>query len=181
MTTWQIIFILIGLMGIGLIRQRYVLHRKDLRLNLACEFLNNFIEWCNGQARDHTLYNWMLSKSENVQDMLGTTGRVSLRRPFENGYHLNFPIILNGIPEIQRELREDDPNNDTFCFYVQTINDCLRRFIGRTEEELSRERGRSFNPIVLFCGGVAWLMELPLLILSETKIITANRRTVSRR
>jgi hypothetical protein len=62
--------------------------------------------------------------------------------------------------------------------YAQMIDGCLRRFIGSTEEQHRRERARLFNPLVLFCGGVVWLMELPLFILSETKIITTSRRMI---
>lgn len=43
---------------------------------------------------------------------------------------------------------------------------------------MRRERTRLFNPLVLFCGGVAWIMELPLFVLSETKVISTSRRTV---
>jgi hypothetical protein len=178
MTTWQIILIPISMVVIGLVRQLYVLRRKASQLDLACEFLNKFIEWCNSRTQDHALYDWMLRKSDAVQIMLGAGGLMHLRRPFENGYHTNIPIILNGIPDIQNEWRNQWRNDQTIHSYTQAIDGCLRRFIGSTEEQLGRERTRFFNPLVLFCGGVAWLMELPLLILSETKVITANRRAI---
>ena len=178
MTTWQIILIPIGLMLIGLIRQVAILRKKVLRLDLATEFLNKFLEWCNGRAQDHSLYSWMLSKSEIVQTMLAGGGLMSIRRPFENGYHQNVPVILNAIPELQREWCDYLRDGRAIQTWAQMVTDCLQRFIGTTEEEHRRERSRLFNPLVLFCGGVAWLMELPLFILSETKIITTSRRMV---
>ena len=37
---------------------------------------------------------------------------------------------------------------------------------------------RVLNPLVLFCGGIAWILEIPLFILSEANIISANRRAI---
>lgn len=183
MTTWQIILIPIGLMLIGLLRQLAILRKKVLRLDLATEFLSKFLEWCNGQAKDHSLYNWMLGKSETIQTMLAGGGLIDFRPPFANYIHHNYPVILNEVPEIQKEFYDDLRTFNSIAHQnlvarIQMVDGCLRRFIGTTEEEHRRERTRLINPLVLFCGGVAWLMELPLFILSETKIITTSRRMV---
>jgi len=183
MSTWQIILIPIGLMLIGLLRQLAILRKKVLRLDLATEFLNKFLEWCNGQAKDHSLYNWMLGKSETVQTMLAGGGLIDFRPPFANYIHHNYPVILNEVPEIQKEFYDDLRTFNSIAHQnlvarIQMVDGCLRRFIGTTEEEHRRERTRLINPLVLFCSGVAWLMELPLFILSETKIITSSRRAI---
>ncbi|GAB4108546.1 MAG: hypothetical protein Kow00105_15870 [Phycisphaeraceae bacterium] len=179
MATWQIILIPAGLIALGLIRQLLILRKKVVRHDLATEFLDKFLEWCEGNARDHSLYNWMIHHSDTVQAMLARSGLVCLRRPFENGYHTDYPVILNAIPEIHRMYGNNLLRLDDNCrTMIQLVADCLRRFIGRTEEQYRRERMRLFNPLVLFCGGVAWLMELPLFILSETKIITTSRRAI---
>ena len=100
---WWIILLVVALLTVGFIRQVMILRRAVERISLATEFLNKFINWY--ELQDYVLYDWLLRKSETVQSMLGATGRVSLRRPFENGYHRNVPIILNSISEIQREWR----------------------------------------------------------------------------
>ena len=183
MTTWHIILTLIVLMVIGLIRQRHIVRKKVLRIDLATEFLSKFVEWCNGQAKDHALYNWMLNKSETAQTMLGGGGLIDVRPPCANYIVHNHAVILNEIPEIQKEFFDDlrtfnSIAHKNLATRIQMVDSCLRRFIGTTEEEHRRERTRLFNPLVLFCGGVAWLMELPLFILSETKIITTSRRAI---
>ncbi|MBC8217822.1 MAG: hypothetical protein H8E73_05100 [Planctomycetes bacterium] len=178
MSTWIVILVPLGTLLVGFMRQQSILRNKMSRINLATEFLNNFLEWCNSRGQDHSLYNWLLSKSETVQTMLGTRGLIHLRKPFESGYHRNCPIILNAIPEIEREWCNEWRVGRTIQIYGQMVDGCLRRFIGSTEEQLRCERIRLFNPVVLFCGGVAWLMELPLFILSETKIITTTRRAL---
>jgi len=178
MTTWHIILVPVALLIAGLMRQVFIVRKKNIRLLLADEFLSKFLDWCNSRGQDHTLYNWLLSKSETVQTMLGGGGLMHIRRPFESGYHPNVPVILNAIPEIQHEWRDDWRKGRTIETYAQMVDGCLRRFIGSTEEQLRRERTRLFNPLVLFCGGVAWLMELPLFILSETKIISTSQRAI---
>lgn len=183
MSTLQIILIPIGLIIAGFVRQILILRKKALRLGLATEFLSKFLEWCNGQAADHTLYNWMLSKSGTVQTMLAGAGLIDVRPPFANYILRNHPVILNEIPEIQKEFFDDLRTFNSIARQnlgarIQMADGCLRRFIGSTEEQHRRERARLFNPLVLFCGGVAWLMELPLFILSETKIITTSRRMI---
>lgn len=177
MTTWQIILVCIVLLAAGLVRQVIALRQGQTRIQLTVDFLNRFIEWCNGNGEDHSLYNWMLSKSEMVQGMMGGSGLVNLRRPFESGYHENVPVVLNALLEIEREFRgrRDGRVIETFSHMVDV---CLRRFIGLAEEQHRREMIRTWNPLVLFCGGVSWLMDLPLLILSETKLISARRRDV---
>lgn len=183
MTTWQIILIPVGLVLIGLVRQLRVVHAHATRADLAGEFLTKFVQWCAGHAKDHSLYNWLLDKSEAVQAMLGATGLMSIRRPFENGYHQNVPVILNEVPQIQSAFFGDMRNHSRFAAEnlaesIRIVDCCLRRFIGSTEEQFRRERKRLLNPLSLFCGGVAWLLGLPLFILSETGIITASRRAV---
>lgn len=178
MAIWQITLILIGLIGLGLIRQFFILRNKKMRLDLTSEFLVKFIDWFNSNGQEHALYNWLLNKSEPVQAMLGASGLIHLRKPFESGYHPNCPIILNGIAEIDRELRNDWRDGRTVETYAHMVEGSLRRFIGSAEEAFNHERKRMFNPLVLFCGGVAWLMELPLFILSETKVISASRRAI---
>ena len=183
MTTWQIILIPIGLMVVGLVRQALILRGKALRLSLASEFLSKFIEWCNGEARNHEMYNWMLSKAEAVQTMLAGGGLIAFRPAFANYIHPNYPVILNEIPEIQKEFFDELRSFNSIASQnlyarIQMVDGCLRRFIGTTEEEFRRERGRMFNPLVLFCGGIAWLMEPPLFLLSQTNVITASRRAI---
>jgi hypothetical protein len=183
MSTWQIILIPIGLIVVGLVRQVLILRKKHTRLGLAMEFLERFINWFNSKGEEHESYNWMTEQSDTVQMMLGGSGVIAFSDPLRGIRANNWPIILNALPEINHAFSDRDygrlePMSRRNLQLAQYVENCLRRFIGSTEEQLHRERSRLFNPLVLFCGGVAWLMELPLFILSETKIITASRRAI---
>jgi|GEM_PF-1639145 len=181
MSTWYIVLALAALLAIGAVRQYLFLQSLIKRLELMKEFLNKFIEWCNGGGQDQAIYNWLLSKSEVVQIELGTTGLTHYRRPFENAYLTNVPIILNFIPEILKIFHNGMLSFSSFSqesqiFHIQAVDECLRRHIGSREELLENERKRLFNPLVWFGGGIAWLMELPLTILSEAGGISSELR-----
>lgn len=183
MSTWQIILIPIGLVVVGLVRQVLILRKKHIRLGLAQEFLGRFIGWFNSKGEERESYNWMTEQSDTVQMMLGGSGVMAFSDPLRGIRANNWPIVLNALPEINHAFSDRDygwlePMSRRNLQLAQYVENCLRRFIGSTEEQLRRERSRLFNPLVLFCGGVAWLMELPLFILSETKIITSSRRAI---
>ena len=181
MNTWQIILALVVLLFIGGVRQLLALRYCVKQHELACEFLGKFIEWCNGRANDNALYDWILRKSEVLQLALGHSGLMNIRRPFESGYHTNVPILLNSIPEIHHAFHDEmfrgnSISQNNLAFSIQSVDGCLRRFIGSQEERIRRERFRLLNPAVWFGGGIAWLMELPLAILSEAGGISSHRR-----
>lgn len=183
MTTWQIILMPIGLIIIGLIRQLLILRKMGLRHDLAREFLGRFIEWVNSRGRNHAEYNWLVEQSETVQEMLGHSGMIAFTDRLRGLQANSWPIVLNALPEMNHAFSDRDygwlePMVKRNLQMAQYVENSLRRFIGSIGEQRRRERTRLFNPLVLFCGGVAWLMELPLFILSEAKIITASRRAI---
>lgn len=177
MNSWQIILIPLCLVIIGFVRQVLILRKKHQRIQLAENFLERFLSWFNDGAKDQGTYNWLIQNSAIVQRLLGAGGIMAFRAPFGMFTSNNYPVILNMIPEIQRELRCNFSSGQTIDIYARTIDECLRRFLGTAEEQYQRDRSRIFNPLALLCGGVAWLMELPLYILNETKVITTGVRT----
>ena len=183
MTTWQIILITIGLIIVGFVRQVLILRKKHTRLGLAQEFLGRFIGWFNSKGKDHESYNWMTEQSDTVQLMLGGSGTMAFSDPPRVIRANNWPTVLNSLPEINHVFSDRDhgslePMVRRNLQLAQYVENCLRRFIGSTEEQLRHERLRLFNPLVLSCGGIACLMELPPFTPSETKIITASRRAI---
>ena len=169
MNVWHYIIVLAVLIVLGFIREYFRIKQMTSQLELATEFLNKFIEWVNGNKENYELYNWLTIKSEIVQRMLGHIGRISFRAPFGLYTSQNYPVIINAIPEIMR-----GGGNAWGCdslTYAQTVDNCLRRFIGLNQECLENQRKRLFNPVGLLCGGIAWILEFPFYILSECKII----------
>ncbi len=181
MSAWQITLVFAGIMVSGFVRQYFTLRSHRKQAEFACAFLCKFIEWCDGQGKNNVLYNWILGNSEKIQNVIGYSGLMDMRRPFENAYHTNVPIILNLIPDIYSTLNNDDPWRNSILrrnlvFSIQSVDGCLRRYIGSKEEKIRHEQLRLFNPFVWFGGGIAWLMELPLSVLSEVGGISSERK-----
>jgi len=183
MTTWHATLIPVALVIMGLLRQSRILHEKNARLALAKDFLDRFISWYKDRGRDRSAYNWMVERSDTVQAMLGRSGVMGITDRLRGLRANNWPIVLNALPEINHAFSDRDygslsPMSRRTQRLVQGVEHSLRRFIGSTQQQLNREKWRLFNPIVLFCGGVALVLELPLFILSEFKIISTTRRVI---
>lgn len=175
MNIWYCIVVLAILIILGFIHEYLKLKQKANQLELTTVFLSKFIEWVNGNRDNFELYNWLTIKSEIVQRMLGHIGIIAFRAPFGLYTTNNYPVILNAIPEIYREGRNSLGGGD-IATYAQMVDNCLRRFIGLNQEYLDGQRKRLFNPIVLLCSGTAWILEFPIYILSECKIIGETSR-----
>jgi len=124
----------------------------------------------------------LLEKSEIVQAALGHSGRMNYRPACERYYIVDTPIILNFIPTIQSEFQDTTRHRGSISqtnlgFMVRSVEECLRRFIGTDETRISRERRRFYNPLVWFGGGIRWILEIPLILLSESGGLSSRRRT----
>jgi len=172
MATLYVIVLLVALLLIGWMRQFWVLRQMGERMELANEFLGRFVSWFNGGAENHALYDWILKKSHTVQMMLGRGGLMDLRQPNEKVFHHNVPVIINAIPLVLKH-RDNEQSTQTLAGYVDIA---LRHFIGSQEDKMRQEQKRLHNPLSWFFGGVSFILELPLIVLSESKLITPAQR-----
>ena len=182
MSTWYIGLGVIVMLIVGFIKQFFAIRSHIGQHELVSEFLGKFIDWCNGRGQDYSLYNWLIKKSETVQVALGQTGLMNVRKPFENRYHADMPIILNFIPEIHNEFSNDPTyrgsiSQSNLSFSIQSVDGCLRRFLGTKATVIGNEQKRLWNPFVWFGGGIRWLLEIPLILLSESGGLSNRRRT----
>lgn len=152
-----------------------LLRKKAKNLVLVKEFLDNFIKWIDSKGQNNQLYDWLVTKSESVQSTLGRIGIIAFRAPFGLYTSNNYPVILNAIPEIQKEFWDTWRSDSDIVHYAQIVDNVLRRYIGVAEEQLKEETKKFFNPIILFCNGVAWILESPFYIFTECKIISHRR------
>jgi hypothetical protein len=175
MATWQIILVLLLIPVIGLISKIVRIKQEAKQVNLVVEFLERFVEWINGDGENYQSYNWLIAKSDVVQSIIGRFGLIHFRAPF-NAYSVkNYPVILNAIPEIRKLLKDPFPIGNARSFYINTVDGCLRRYLG-SQEELNRNRIKNLiNPVTLFCAGIACILEIPVYLLAECKIISHSR------
>lgn len=162
-------------MLIGLLRQRYTIARLENVMSIVSEFLEKYNGWIASEGRDFEYLNWLTLNMGVVQDYLGRAGLMTIRRPFENIYHRDMPILLNFIPEIRRML--GDPMlqgiaQENVRFQILSVDDCLRTYLGTQAHKLAVLMTRCYNPLALFCLGLSWIIQLPLTILYESKVIS---------
>lgn len=172
MKTWQIILLLLGILLIGFVRELVWLRIRVKRINAVGEFLEKFIEWTNSQGKNYELYNWLIMKSDIIQMKLGRFGVISYRAPFGIYTTNNYAVILNAIPEINKEFHGLFPIEDSLSFHITAVDNCLRRYLGSEGEE---GLGCLLNPIRLFCRGIGTFLELPVYFLEECRIISSAR------
>ena len=172
MRTWQIILVLLLFPVIGFVSKLLRMKREAKYINLVVEFLGKFISWVDGEGKDYQLYNWLIAKSDFVQTIIGRFGLIHFRAPFNSYTVKNYPVILNAIPEIQKQFNET--YHTGLSFYITTVDGCLRRYLGSQEELNKDDINNLLNPVKLFCGGVAWILELPIYFLTECKIISSS-------
>jgi len=175
MRAWQIILILLLIPLIGFVSEFFRVRREAKHLNLVGEFLEKFINWVNGKGKDYQLYNWLIAKSDSVQTIIGRFGLIHFRAPFNIYSVKNYPVILNGLPEIRKQFHEMFPVGNALSFYIDAVDGCLRRYLGSQEELTKHDIRNLINPVRLFCGGVAWILELPINFLTDCKVISSSR------
>jgi len=174
---WYVLSGIAVLLILGFLRHLLRLRETRAQIGRANVFLSDFIEWCDGQVASDAVYSRVLGQADVVQRMLGPIGRSTFRRPYETTYHQNYPIIINAVTEIRRGVGEEHKYK-FLAGLQQMAEDSVVRFIGIKEDEMEKQKRRRWHPLVLFCGGIAWCLELPLFILSETNVISADSRTI---
>jgi len=175
MRTWQIILVLLLIPVIGFVSEFLRMRRKAKYLNLVGEFLEKFINWVDGKGKDYQLYNWLIAKSDLVQTIIGRFGLIHFRAPFNSYSVENYPVILNALPEIRKQFDERFRVGNALSFYIDAVDGCLRRYLGSRGELIKDDIKNFINPVKLFCGGVAWILELPIYFLTECNVISSSR------
>lgn len=161
---WGLILILI----IGFVS----IFRDYLKFNnnheFAHEYRNRFVTFANKYFEnknnyrerdefDGELYVWLTKNVSKIQNEVGQFGVMDYIAPFR-AYHIpHYQIIINTIPKFRER--------DIQSFDVNSVDDCLLRYIGFVEEEKDKTSNKLKNPIIWFKIGIQELVSIPLLIL----------------
>jgi len=163
MNTWHTAIVLTGLLVVGLARQLFLLRKKQGQIYLAKQFLKILTLWYNGNGEDHDAYNVLLSQLDSMQRMMHNV---------DSGYAHS----LAGITGMRREFADRWCDRQSITNRFLTAEASIRRFIGSSETYLCEQRRRLCNPILLLISGIRATLETPLMILSETNVISGNSR-----
>jgi len=122
------------------------------------KYFANYDQWRHSGNLDSELYVWLTMNVNKIQNILGSMGEMTFKPAFQNYFVPNYEIIINTIPKFREGQVE--------AFEVNSVDDCLLRYIGHQEE--NRKNISSFlkNPIIWFREGFREIFSLPLLILN---------------
>jgi hypothetical protein len=160
----------VGLLILGLIRilKDYFLFQE--KIQSVTEFLNKFEDYLESQGNDFNSYSWLMKKSPKVQSDMGGYGiAAQFRTPYAHHYtHVNYPLILNIIPEIRKELSQHSSLQNIAALreYEAIIHESIWHYTGVLNEYLDQHKKRLKNPAIWFTEGISWLLLLPISILS---------------
>jgi hypothetical protein len=174
--------IILGILTVFIIGFVQVYNRNSRvvkKIDFAGEYRNKFIEFSNKYFKtydrwsragdfDGQLYVWLTTNVSKIQGNLGSFGIMDYIAPFQTYRVSNYQIIINTLPKFRDGTVKD--------FDVNSVDDCLLRYIGYLEEYCQDTQNNLRNPIVWFREGFKEIISIPLFILSSFGIF--SRRTV---
>ena len=178
MTTALIIIGIVLIFLIGFI-QVFRTHSRTIKKHeLASEYRNKFIEfankyfenydrWSGSGNFDGELYVWLTKNVSKIQSNVGHFGIMDYIAPFQTYSISNYQIIINTIPKF----REGKIEN----FDVNSVDDCLLRYIGYIEEQSNGNIKNLKNPIIWFRIGFQEIISIPLFVLNWFGIFSKHR------
>lgn len=167
MSTFLIITALIGFLLFGY----YTIYKESKRLieklNFSAEYRNKFVELANNYFSkydrferkgeiDNQLYIWLTKNVNKIQAQVGQIGTIHYVAPFRQYQVTNYQVIINSLPKFRDGNVQD--------FDVNSVDDCLLRYIGQLEDYEKSIKEELKNPFVWFRQGIQEALILPLLI-----------------
>lgn len=137
------------------------------KIDFAGEFRNKFVELANiyfqdaakysrSGTLDNDLYVWLTLNVSKMQSIVGSFGVMSYKPAFQNYMVNNYQIIINTLPKF----REGQVHH----FDASSVDDCLLRYIGSSEEYKKEMESNLKNPLVWFREGFQVIFSIPLFI-----------------
>jgi hypothetical protein len=180
MITTLIILGILTVFIIGFV-QVYNRHSRVVKkIDFAGEYRNKFVDFANKYFQtydrysrsgdfDGKLYVWLTMNVIKIQSNLGTFGVMDYIAPFQTYRVSNYQIVINTIPKFRDGSVKD--------FDINSVDDCLLRYIGYLKEYSKDTLKNLRNPIVWFREGFREILSVPIFILSWFGII--SNRTVN--
>ncbi len=169
MTTIIIITTLIFILIVGFVK----VYKQDRNLKKDHEFAfnyrNKFVQFANNYSKgydrwsrtgniDSELYVWLTKNVSKMQSDVGIFGYMDYIAPFQTYQVSNYQIIVNTIPKFRDGQIQD--------FDINSVDDCLLRYLGFLEERSNSTQKNLRNPIIWFRIGFQEIISISLFILN---------------
>jgi hypothetical protein len=145
---------------------------KDNR-DFTDEFLSKLMRYVNSHGSSVEDYDWMIHRSNKMQDKLGHAGIYeSYRPPYQNIVFRNYPIILNMLPDLRNALNDRGLSDSELASqYAHALREALIRHIGEAEDRINYFVDEIMNPLKWFREGVKEVVSIPVYLLSILGIL----------
>jgi hypothetical protein len=135
---------------------------SDFR-NKFIDFANMYFESYDVYSRksnnfDEELYVWLTMNVNRVQNLLGNYGRMYFVAPFQIYQVPNYEVVINTLPKFR--------NHSVESFEINSVDDCLLRYLGTLQERLEKLERIIKNPFIWFKTGIQELLSIPLYFLN---------------
>lgn len=151
-------FVFVSLVGVAI--QYYEIKKKKDNYEFLHKYFENFKKFC--ETMDMECYTYIQANLNRAQSILTDNGLVTIRLPFENGYHRNVPVLtlLNYIVDEQRT-SFGDPYP-----YISCIEQAIVRTIGDYDQYFDNAIKKIFNIFIAFYKGFHGIISAPFIALS---------------
>jgi hypothetical protein len=139
---------------------------RDKFVELANKYFQNYDRYNRSGTLDNELYVWLTLNVNKMQGNLGGAGVMDYSAPFQMYRVHNYQIVINTIPKF----RDGSVEN----FDINSVDDCLLRYIGQLEEYGKDTLRNLKNPIIWFREGFREVLSIPIFILNWFGIISSR-------
>lgn len=173
MTRYQLIALLILIFLIGFFKVYRRLNKAKTDLIFSFEFLEKLKTYLDSNGNDTSTYGWLLNRSNKMQNTLGGYGIIhQFKPPFANYAYKNYPIILNMIPEVRKNM--ESISMKYAHEYAITIQECIIRYAGTVEDLIESLMNELLNPFVWIRETFQIITALPFFLLNWFGIISVS-------
>lgn len=154
------------LAAVGFARLFRIALRIGDRIVFATEFLEQFQKYAASRGQDTEAYGWLVHRSTKMQQHMGDAGVYAYYKPpFANYRVTNYPIILNGIPEL-RQAYEAGYMSDVGGQIASALQESFVRYMGQLDDLRESHIREMKNPFVWLREGVRLIIASPVYLLS---------------
>ena len=165
------------MLGLGFWTTSKQLNDITNKRDFAFDYRNRFVEfsnqfhstfdrhWSQGSF-DNEKYIWLTKNVSKMQNYLGAGGKMEYIGPFQSIHIRNYEIVINTLPKFR--------DGSILSFDVNSVDDCLIRYIGLMENQLEKINKKIRNPIIWFQVGFQSIINIPLYVLNWFGILTDN-------
>jgi hypothetical protein len=156
---------LITIALIGRYRLSKLIRRLDEHGKFAVEFQKKLHQYFDSRGQDVETYTWLLHRSGKMQEYMGDSGIIAtLSLPFGRGTIRNYPVILNSIPEIHRNIH-DSLFRGSANEYARMVDESIVRYLGTLQDYHEETVAKLRNPVRCFREGIRSIVMFPAILL----------------